>query len=115
MPIGSFNPIASTAALFNNMAEESEGVPEKSFPFKILIPIVFEKSISVAIPDMIISPSAGFPSQSGADDFHHISVMGEEVWVTELINPVFCNSCFIMEKFFLISDDEGTMIRLSGL
>src|SRR5256885_1565476 len=114
MPIGFFNPIASTAALFSNIADESEGVPEKSFPFKILMPMVFAKSKSVVIPVTIMLRFAGLPSQSGAGDLHHISVIGDIVLVTALIIPVLSNSCFMTVKFLFTSGDAESMIRLLG-
>ncbi len=87
--------VTSTAALFNIIDDESAGVPEKSLPFSILMPIVFVKSTSVAMPDMMICAFAGIPSHTGAGERHQIWVMGDEVRTTDLIRPDLSNSSLI--------------------
>ena len=47
------------------------------------------------MPLKIIVVFAGFPVQSGEGVFHHISVMGDKVLVTDEIFPVCRSSCLI--------------------
>ena len=87
-----------TAALFNNIEDESKACLKNLF-LQSFDAHCFCKVTSVARPETIISDVCRFSFLVRAGDLHHISVMGDEVLVTALIIPVFNNSCFITVKF----------------
>src|ERR1700722_16374991 len=115
MPTGFLRCAASIKALFRIMDDESAGVPVKSWPASSFIPIVLVKSTSVAMPDTMICALVGMPSQDGAGERHHTSVIGEDVRTTDFINPDFNKSFFIAEKLLSVDGVDGTISRLLGL